>query len=398
MEPRDRKRETPRARQAETAIEGRGAEEDEEGDENREKGNRNSAEDREETHAARQDRGAVTAGVLTARRWLAVILCCGVLTGACVRRPPAVALTDQEFWALIQTLSEPPGTFTISDNLVSNEPHVAENARRLQPAGGVYIGVGPEQNFSYIARLRPAMAFIVDIRRENRNLHLFYKALFELSADRADFVARLFSRPRPGGLGATSSVTEIFERFESVTPSPEQLRWNADRVREWLVETRRLPLEQGDLEWIEQTFKVFAAEGPEIHFWRSADVNALKPSYRRLMTLPDATGESRSFLATEEGFWFVKDLQARNLIVPLVGDFAGPLTLRRVGDDVRARGYVVRAFYGSNVGGLPDQPADPGVLPEPRRAAVGGRRLVHRTGWHPTGCLQTEDVRSGAVS
>jgi hypothetical protein len=180
------------------------------------------------------------------------------------------------------------------------------------------------------------MAFIVDIRRENRNLHLFYKALFELSADRADFVARLFSRPRPGGLDATSSVKEIFDRFENVKPSPEQLQWNADRVRAWLVETRRLPLEQADLE--------------EIHFWRSAEVSALKPSYRRLMTLPDSTGESRSFLATENGFRFVKDLHASNLIVPLVGDFGGSHTLRRVGDDVRARGYTVRAFYGSNVG------------------------------------------------
>ena len=46
---------------------------------------------------------------------------------------------------------------------------------------GVYIGVGPEQNFSYIARLRPTIAFIVDIRLENRNLHLLHKAVIELS-------------------------------------------------------------------------------------------------------------------------------------------------------------------------------------------------------------------------
>ena len=285
-------------------------------------------------------------------RWFAAVLCCGVLLPACglLRRAPAVSLTDREFWTLIETLSEPPGTFTLSDNLVSNEPHVAENARRLSAAGGVYIGVGPEQNFSYIARLRPAMAFIVDIRQENRNLHLMYKALFELSADRADFVARLFSRPRPADLGASTSVTDIFARYDGVAPSAEQLRWNTERVQEWLVKTRHLPLAAGDLEWIAQTFKVFAAEGPDIHYWRSADVAALKPSYRRLMTLPDQSGESRSFLATEAAFQFVKDLHARNLIVPLVGDFAGPRTLRRVGDDARARGYAVQAFYGSNVG------------------------------------------------
>ena len=63
----------------------------------------------------------------------------------------------------------------------------------------MYVGVGPEQNFTYIAALKPTMAFIVDIRRGNFDLHLIYKALFELSADRAEFVSRLFSRPRPDG-------------------------------------------------------------------------------------------------------------------------------------------------------------------------------------------------------
>ena len=73
---------------------------------------------------------------------------------------------------------------------------MAENARILHAAsGGVFIGVGPEQNFTYIARARPRMAFIVDIRRENADLHLLYKALFELSSNRVEFVSRIFSRP-----------------------------------------------------------------------------------------------------------------------------------------------------------------------------------------------------------
>ena len=117
-------------------------------------------------------------------------------------------LTDQEFWSLIDDMSEPSGTFR-SDNLLSNEgrfqyviPELVEAAR----PGGVYMGVGPEQNFTYIAATRPAIAFIVDIRRANLDLHLMYKALFELSADRADFVSRLFSRKRPLGLRPTSTA------------------------------------------------------------------------------------------------------------------------------------------------------------------------------------------------
>ena len=63
-------------------------------------------------------------------------------------------------------------------------PPLVQKARQNR----VYVGVGPEQNFTYIVALKPKMAFIVDVRRGNFDFHLIYKALFELSADRADFV------------------------------------------------------------------------------------------------------------------------------------------------------------------------------------------------------------------
>jgi hypothetical protein len=288
-----------------------------------------------------------------ATTWLALVLCLVVSSTACFHRSTLPAgISDREFWGLIEELSEPAGTFTLSDNFVSNEPHFAENTRWLRPTGGVYIGVGPEQNFSYIARLRPAMAFIIDIRRENRSLHLLYKALFELSSDRADFVSRLFSRPRPAGLRSTATVEDIFQAYDGVPPSPEQYRRNATLVRERLLTARGLPLSQIDLDWIDRVFSAFYTDGPEIQFWgsRSVDRDAVRPSYRRLMTARDFTGQRRSFLSTEEGFGFVKDLQSRNLIVPVVGDFGGPSAIHRVGDYVRKHADVIHAFYGSNVG------------------------------------------------
>jgi hypothetical protein len=282
-----------------------------------------------------------------------LVLCWVVFSGtACFRRSTLpVAMSDREFWGLIEALSEQAGTFSLSDNFVSNEPRFAENVRWLRPTGGVYIGVGPEQNFSYIARLRPAMAFIIDIRRENRNLHLLYKALFELSSDRVDFISRLFSRLRPTGLESTASTEEIFTRYESVAPSPDLFSRNTTLVRQRLL-TRGLPLSQTDLDSIDSAFKAFYGDGPNIHFWgsRPVDAAAVRPSYRELMTAQDATGEGRSFLSTEDGFRFVKDLQSRNLIVPVVGDFGGPSALQRVADYVRGHGDVIHAFYGSNVG------------------------------------------------
>ena len=67
------------------------------------------------------------------------------------------------------------------------------------------------------------------------------------------------------------------------------------------------------------------------------------------MKQTDATGRELSFLATEAAFAVVKGLQERNLIVPVVGDFAGPKAIRAVGDYVRAQRATVSAFYVSEV-------------------------------------------------
>ena len=92
-------------------------------------------------------------------------------------------LSDRDYWSLVSEFSEPDGEFR-SDNLLSNEiflQGVIPDLIRVAKPGRVYLGVGPEQNFTYIAALKPKMAFIVDVRRGNLQLHLMYKALFELS-------------------------------------------------------------------------------------------------------------------------------------------------------------------------------------------------------------------------
>src|SRR5437867_10455807 len=127
-------------------------------------------------------------------------------------------LTDQEFWRLSFESSESDGSFR-SDNLLSNESgfqFVVPDLMRLAKPGRVYMGVGPEQNFTYIVATRPVMAIIVDIRRGNLDLQLMYKALFELSADRGEFVSRLFAKKRPNGLTAKSTAQEIFTAYWDV--------------------------------------------------------------------------------------------------------------------------------------------------------------------------------------
>src|SRR5215467_8846062 len=111
--------------------------------------------------------------------------------------------TDTEFWRIITDFSEPNGPFPY-ENFVSNEvsyQDILPDLTKIVKPGGAYLGVAPEQNFTYIAAIRPKVAFILDIRRQNMLELLMYKALFEMSADRVEFVSRLFSRPKPMGLG-----------------------------------------------------------------------------------------------------------------------------------------------------------------------------------------------------
>ena len=285
---------------------------------------------------------------------VALALACAFAAQAACRSPfrrstlPA-QLTDEEFWKLSADLSEPAGDFPHSDNLVSNETQYVHTMHSLGSMGGIYIGVGPEQNFSFIARLRPAMAFIVDIRAGNRGLHLLYKALFESAGDRAEFVSRLFSRHRPDGLGAETSVEELFATFAQ-QPADRRLRDDTlQLVRARLMEQHEFALTAEDLQAIEYTLIAFFLDGPDIHYARLHASEPPGPSYRTLMTSTTIGGAGHSYLWSEDNFAFVKQLQSRNLIVPVIGDFGGPGALRRTGDYIRRHREELSAFYSSNV-------------------------------------------------
>jgi hypothetical protein len=286
---------------------------------------------------------------LAAALWLTVTAVAA--TGALPSR-----LTDQEFWTLVTDLSEPGGTFR-SDNLLSNElrlQFVIPDLLRTVPRGRAYIGVGPEQNFTYIAAVQPSMAFIVDIRRGNLQLQLMYKALFELSSDRVDFVSRLFSRKTPEGLPAGSSAAQIFDRLTASEPSDALYERNLKAIDAQLTGKHGFGLSQDDRKGIEYVFRAFYTFGPAINYSSSdgdggAGTGNYRPTYAELMTATDSDGHARSYLATEDAFAFVKTIESRNLIVPIVGDFSGPRALRAVGAYLKARSAVVSAFYVSNV-------------------------------------------------
>jgi hypothetical protein len=252
------------------------------------------------------------------------------------------SLTDQEFWQLSVDASEPSGYFR-SENLTSNELQfqyvIPELVSRTRP-GEVYLGVGPEQNYTYIAAVKPSMAVIFDIRRGNLLLQLMYKALFEMAKDRADFVSLLFSRPRPAGLDSESPVTEIFFKLGDVAESHASYEINLRAIEDRLMKTHHFALSASDLDGVEHIYEAFYANGYRVRY---------SPTYDELMTATDQQYMHRSYLATEEAFKLMKDLESRNLVVPVVADFGGSKAIRRIAAFLKTHGAKVSAFYLSNV-------------------------------------------------
>ena len=235
-----------------------------------------------------------------------------------------------------QDFSEPDGFFR-SDNLRLERGHVPGSFPELQRVvkpGGVYIGVGPEQNFTYIAALKPAMAFIPDIRRGNLQMHLMYKALIEQSADRAEFLSRLFSRKRPDGLTAQSTPQELFTAFAAAEPS--DALYQAELLRPSLTTLARARLSDRATRTsrgIEYIFSSFYASGPFLPVLVGAGGGPVAVSVVRGI----ADGDRRrpawraAIWRPRTNYRAVRSLEQRNLIVPLVANFAGPKTLRAVG-------------------------------------------------------------------
>ncbi|HET9132327.1 MAG TPA: hypothetical protein VFO86_15330, partial [Terriglobia bacterium] len=131
-------------------------------------------------------------------------------------------IPDSEFWKMIGDFSERDGDFSVMSIITSNEVDyqtVIPALRNAVKPGSVYIGVGPEQNFTYMSAMRSKMGFVIDIRRDNMIEHLMYKALFEISKDRVDFVSRLFAR-RPAGTVSGSTARAIMAAFANSKVDP----------------------------------------------------------------------------------------------------------------------------------------------------------------------------------
>jgi hypothetical protein len=263
-------------------------------------------------------------------------------------------LNDRDFWTMISNFSEPIAdpSFTV-DNFVSNErayQDVISELKLRSQKNGVYVGVGPDQNFTYLVAFQPRMAFIVDIRRQNLIQHLLYKAIIEMSRNRADFISRLFSRPRPRGLGASTPVVELFAAFNAVEASETLFNTNGRAVERWLLDRHRFPLTPEDLASLRYVYRAFFLAGPALRYpGPNQPPVPWFPTYEDLMVATDQLLVQHSYLASERNYRQLRAMQRANLVIPIVGDFAGDKAIRSVGAFLRERAAIVNYFYTSNV-------------------------------------------------
>jgi hypothetical protein len=186
--------------------------------------------------------------------------------------------------------------------------------------------------------------------------HLMFKAKkIELAKDRADFIALLFSKPRPADLDATISIQRLWNAYASVPTDRELASKNAVRIVDHLTRTHGFTFSAAEAAQLESVRAAFVLFGPDISTRGWGGVGRVG-GYGGGGTFADLTGwayddagEPRSFLTTEENFQFVKALHEKNLLVPVSGDFGGPTAIRAIGAYLQKRSAVVSAFYLSNV-------------------------------------------------
>ena len=277
----------------------------------------------------------------------AVSLCFSQITSA--QEIPSIS--PEQFTGIMNTISEPGGYYR-SDIWVTNEwayLNVIEPLKELKVQGGVYIGVAANQNFSYIAAIKPELAFIVDIRHQNRMQHLMYKVMFELAETRTEFLSLLFARPLDGDNipGKDSDVNRLVDFFYTVQSDRNMFTETLDRIIEILITKYKFELNEQDRWELNNVMNAFYIYNLSITSGGSWGRN--RPTLADLMILEDPQGKQLNIFNRRDDYLFVRNMHIENKIIPVTGNFAGTGALLRLAEYLKERNLTVSAFYVSNV-------------------------------------------------
>lgn len=312
---------------------------------------------------------------------------------------PALHPVDPAYGQTFLRLSEGAGYFP-SENVVSNETsylHVLDAMRRIGVKGGAYIGVGPDQNYSYIAAIRPEVAFTFDIRRDAMLEHQLFKAVFSMSRNRLEYLCNLLAKPIPADIDVwTNRSIQDHINYIDATPASVEIARTSQVEIERRARAFGIPLDANDVYMISVYRAAFIRNGLDVQY-SSIDNNfqSSMPVWRDLLVEVDRAGNQLNYLAADSLFQFVKQMHATNRIIPVTGNAAGPRALRALGDEIRSRGLTVSALYMSNVeqylmrdGGFNAFAENVKTLPRTDRTVIirslfGGGGGRGGMSWHP---------------
>ena len=248
-----------------------------------------------------------------------------------------------------------PANYTI-DCFVSSEVAYNDVLRRCMPVGdaprGAWLGVGPDQNFTYIGALRPQFAVILDARLDNLLEHLLFKLLFAEARGPLDYLCMLLGRRRPvGDLAdpAAASGKAVLARLSEQPLDEEHEKASRARVESvfaarWGANAEILRrVERIQMEFVRRQLRVTSVS-------ESCLANLDKiPDFGEVIGATTAEGFNLHYLTCPDHFAYVKDLHARDRIVPMVGNVTDPTAIARVRDLLGETGLRLSAVYLSNL-------------------------------------------------
>jgi hypothetical protein len=288
---------------------------------------------------------------ITARAFRAAVL--AGATAFSFATPLRAQRADSSFAGLVARLSEPGGYFD-SDNIITNEAsylHVTSQLEKARVRGGIYIGVGPDQNFSYIALIKPQIALMVDIRRDNMLEHLLFKSVFAMARNRMEYICLLLGKPVPSDVERwTGRPTAEIISYVNLTGTSFEAAAATKKASNDRITGFGVPLDARDRATIDKYRMEFVTSGLDTRYSSLGRNNRSEyPSFGQLITATDRSGKQIGYLGNEDAFQTVRSMQLSDRIIPIVGNVAGAQAMSAIAAYAAERRLNVSAFYLSNV-------------------------------------------------
>lgn len=244
-------------------------------------------------------------------------------------------------------LAPPPTDYGL-DCFVSSEVGYNEVIARCAPSaerpGGAYLGVGPDQNYTYIGALRPALAVILDARLDNLLEHLIFKLAFAEARDPLDYLCLLLGRARATGPGdgltarlrAQPLDAAAAAVFSANVRRAFQARWTSDE--RLLARVERLLRE-----FVRRQLAVTSVSETCL-----ANLDKI-PDFEEVITSTTPEGFNFHYLTDAGRFGVVKALHAEDRIIPLLGNVVSPEGIAAARRVVEGAGLKLSTVYLSNL-------------------------------------------------